>query len=126
MPPDTEARTWLSYARADLRMASHDTAGPDDGPMRDLCCFHSQQAAEKALKGVLVSRGMAVPRIHNVAALLAIVTDAPSAVQQAASLSAHATAGRYPETGHSTEHDLAEAIELARTVVEWAEQQIGT
>ena len=33
------------------------------------CCFHAQQAAEKALKAVLVAQGVEPPSIHNLVAL---------------------------------------------------------
>ncbi|MEW6718213.1 MAG: HEPN domain-containing protein [Chloroflexota bacterium] len=55
-----EARRWLQQARADLevvktlRSAGHYAAA----------CFHSQQAAEKALKAVLYSQGARVVLGH--------------------------------------------------------------
>jgi HEPN domain-containing protein len=36
----------------------------------DIVAFHAQQAAEKYLKGYLVSRGEKVPRIHDLRVLL--------------------------------------------------------
>ena len=58
----TEARRWLRQAKADLdvvvtlRSAGHYAAA----------CFHSQQAAEKALKAVLYSQGARVVLGHAV------------------------------------------------------------
>lgn len=57
-----EARRWFQQAFADLevvrtlRSAEHHAAA----------CFHSQQAAEKALKGVLYSQGARVVLGHSV------------------------------------------------------------
>ncbi len=57
-----EARRWLRQAQADLavvrtlRSAAHDAAA----------CFHSQQAAEKALKSVLYAHGARVVLGHAV------------------------------------------------------------
>ena len=38
-------------------------------------CFHAQQAAEKALKTVLVTRGVEPPHIHDLGALAAVMPD---------------------------------------------------
>jgi len=40
-------------------------------PLHDATCFHCQQAAEKYLKALLQELGLAVPHIHDLAALLA-------------------------------------------------------
>jgi HEPN domain-containing protein len=39
-------------------------------PLRDLACFHCQQAAEKYLKSLLQELGAAVPKTHNLKDLL--------------------------------------------------------
>ena len=38
-------------------------------------CFHAQQAAEKALKAVLVARGTEPPYTHDLGALAAVMPD---------------------------------------------------
>src|SRR3972149_5895678 len=66
------ARRWLSKARTDLAVASvilEKRADMDPWA----CCFHAQQAAEKALKAVLVAQGAEPPFIHNLVALQALV-----------------------------------------------------
>ena len=45
------ARTWLEYAGNDLEMAARGLQPP---ALTELVCYHSQQAAEKALKAYLV------------------------------------------------------------------------
>src|SRR4029450_3060848 len=60
--PRLEARRWLQEAQADLtvvctlRSAGHHAAA----------CFHSQQAAEKALKALLYAQGARVVLGHSV------------------------------------------------------------
>ena len=58
---------WLERAERDLRMAqiALDNSDPPNS------CFHSQQAAEKALKGFLVFRGKPLERTHIVQDLAA-------------------------------------------------------
>ncbi len=67
-------RRWLAKARTDLALASVILEqGPDMDPWA--CCFHAQQAAEKALKAVLVARGEEPPHIHDLGALAAVMPD---------------------------------------------------
>ena len=61
---------WLRQADADLRLARH----AREGAAHDWVCFAAQQAAEKALKAVLMSRG-ADAWGNTVTALLGVVTD---------------------------------------------------
>jgi HEPN domain-containing protein len=71
------ARRWLSKARTDLAVA---TVVLEKGPDMDAwaCCFHAQQAAEKALKAILVARGVEPPYTHDIGALAAVMPDALS------------------------------------------------
>ena len=61
------AEGWLRFARSDLVLASIPRPA---GVLPENLCFHAQQAAEKALKAVLLSKGMEVPRTHNIRTLL--------------------------------------------------------
>ena len=62
-------RDWLRQADADLR---HTGQSRDVGT-HEWACFAAQQAAEKALKAVIMSRG-ADAWGHTVTALLGLVT----------------------------------------------------
>ena len=63
--PETEARRWFRQAQADLEAARTLQAATHYAP----ACFHCQQAAEKALKAVLYSRGLRVVLGHSVGEL---------------------------------------------------------
>ena len=53
-------------------------------------CFDAQQAAEKALKAVLIGRGIEFPYVHDLARLLSLLEEGgetvPAAVRKAATL----------------------------------------
>ncbi len=57
----TFGRGWIERADADLRLAQIALDNCDTANS----CFHSQQAAEKALKGFLVFRGKPLERTHS-------------------------------------------------------------
>jgi HEPN domain-containing protein len=92
-------------------------------------CFLCQQAAEKAIKAVPVSRGTAFSRTHNVGSLLDLVPSdiaISPGLQQAALLTRYATDTRYPGTHERpTWEDYEKTLRLAQAVVSRAEKLIG-
>ena len=74
--PAGEARRWLRFARADLRPARRLLADTTTPPHH--ACLHSQQAAEKALKALLLAAGIAFPPIHDLETLLDSFPAAPA------------------------------------------------
>jgi HEPN domain-containing protein len=96
--------------------------------LEDLC-FDAQQAAEKAVKAVLIHRGVEVPGAHDLARLLSLAEEAgeevPDEVLDAAELTPYAVAGRYPGPLRPvTDEEYARALTLAERVVRWAEHAI--
>ena len=93
--PD-DPREWLNRARSNLVLAQ--SAGAEVF-LEDLC-FHAQQAAEKAIKALLLKRQGRFPYTHDVGALLRLVRDArvavPDDIQEAQVPTAYAVATRYP------------------------------
>lgn len=73
MPERSDAGAWLSFATDDLA-AAHLLLANNDLPPR-LSCFHAQQAAEKAIKALLVQGGIAFRRTHDLVVLAAILPE---------------------------------------------------
>ena len=99
MPPDpsSEARTWFAQAAEDLAAAQHLAKNPDMPPR--LAAFLAHLAAEKALKGALIARGVAVRTIHDLVALQACLIDEDAAIVSSDAidiLTPWNIAGRYP------------------------------
>ncbi len=69
-------------------------------PLRDLVCFHCQQAAEKYLKALLQESGVYVPKTHDLQALLNLLLPFDASLaplwKGMRSLSRHAVEYRYP------------------------------
>jgi len=119
--PD-DPREWLNRAHSNIATAQA-IRDADDIYLEDVC-FHAQQAAEKAIKAVLVSRGVDFPKTHDIAKLLTLVGDVgvtvPEDIAAAAGLTDYAVLTRYPAHGEPvTDEDCATAIALAHRVVEW-------
>ena len=113
---------WLRYARSDLELAR--IVRPDEVLFEGLC-FHAQQAAEKALKAVLISKGIPPPKTHNLRTLLDLLPQeviSSHEIEDAASLSDYAVTSRYPGDFEPVdEEEYQETIKLAEEVVLWAE-----
>ncbi len=95
-PPD-DPREWLNRARSNLAKAR--SIGAPDIYMEDLC-FDAQQAAETAIKALLLQRSVRFPHVHDLAQLLALVErsgqSVPESIRRAAGLSDYAVQARYP------------------------------
>ncbi|MFQ6036180.1 MAG: HEPN domain-containing protein [Sedimentisphaerales bacterium] len=87
-------------------------------------CFHAQQAAEKALKAVLIAKGVAPPKTHNIRTLLDLLPQdiiPPPEVEDAASLTDYDVISRYPGDFEPVdEEEYKQAVRLAETIVFWA------
>jgi len=125
-PSPGSPHDWLRLADADLALAIH---GGDAGFLRELLCFHAQQAAEKAFKSVLVAKGLAVPRTHNLGTLLHDLPTGilcPDVVASSTGLTEYAVASRYPGLHEPVlEDEYREAMAIAQAVVDWARQIVG-
>ena len=124
LPPD-DPREWLNRARSNLVRARRGEAGVY---LEDLC-FDAQQAAEKAVKAVLVAHKVDFPYVHDLAHLLSLLegtgTVVPEAVRQAEELTPYAVLTRYPGMVRPvTEQDHRRAVKVAAAVVRWAEEQL--
>ena len=122
--PPEDPREWMNRARSSLAIAG----SPVPGAYPEDLCFEAQQAAEKALKALLIKHGVAFPYVHDLARLLMLLEDAgeivPGAVAEAARLTPYATVARYPGEKVVTEQEYRDALVTARTVVRWEEGRL--
>ena len=126
MPPDGggpgDAREWLRRARSNLARSSHGQATPD--MLLEDACFDAQQAVEKALKALLVSKGIQVPRTHAISELITMLAELgfeiPADVHEASALTDYAVAARYPGPFDPVLiEDHETAVATATAVVSW-------
>jgi HEPN domain-containing protein len=118
---------WLARARGDLALACAPL--PLGGFYEDLC-FHAQQAAEKALKAVYLHYGWLFRYVHDLEELITGLRQnglyVPEAAEDALVLTSYAFEARYPSLAEPvSEEEYRQAIELAQTVVRWADEVIG-
>jgi HEPN domain-containing protein len=119
-PSASESQRWLQWAREDLTLAQHAQADPD--VVRRGACTWAHQAAEKALKALLVASGADPPKIHDLTRLARLTDDQARerlATVDLVELTRWAIEGRYPsDIEDASPRDAETAVQLAGAVVE--------
>jgi HEPN domain-containing protein len=127
-PPDpTDPRTWLLYAKSNLKLAEK------GGRLKDVrfedLCFNAQQAAEKALKALCLANDLEFPKTHSIVRLVDILEaggiDIPDNIRDADILTQYAVETRYPSwVEEVTRQEYKEAVAIAARVLFWAEKSL--
>jgi HEPN domain-containing protein len=130
MPTGPDAKNpqvWLNYAQADFQLA--EPLSTDTELMRQLRCFHLQQAAEKSIKAVLTQRGSIFPFTNNLDILISLIKGAgipwDPTLDGAIWLNRYASARLYPglvEPVSLADYQNGKAI--AHAVYTWAKHLI--
>ncbi|WP_350309087.1 HEPN domain-containing protein [Ignisphaera cupida] len=125
-----EAFMWLKQAESDLKKALNDLVTGD----WDSAAFWSQQAAEKALKALLLEHGL-VYRGHELLEIANLIEkelniNVDEVRNLLRDLTIHYVISRYPNAANGIPaelytKDIAESlVEKARRVVEWVKQYL--
>ena len=122
--PD-DPREWLNRARSNLALAKNRVP---DAYLEDLC-FEAQQAAEKAIKALLIRSEVDFPYVHDLARLLSLLEEAgepiPDIVRKAGELTPYALITRYPGPARPvTQEEYEDAVKTSEAVVQWTEGRL--
>ena len=121
---------WLREAKDDLETARYLL----EGGRYSKACFHAHQAAEKAVKALLIRRCGRYEEIHSVAGLLAIAREHIHVTEELMlkgnRLDRHYIPTRYPNAWPAgaphqryTKEDAEEAVVDAATLFEFVEEK---
>lgn len=118
-PEEDPASRWRREASEELR-AAEVVAAHDEIPDR-VAGFHAHLAAEKALKSILIERGIEVPRIHDLIGLRRLLPDMDQGSFEAVDLEVlnpWTIEGRYPaDLPEVDDAVLEETLAAARRVL---------
>lgn len=128
LPDSGDPAEWLRRARSNLSRCRAGRHSSD--VLFDDLCFDAHQAAEKAIKGVLVLRARRFPKTHDLVELLDVVLasglDVPQEILDARRLTPYAVSGRYPGVSEDADEDeYREALKTAERVFAWAETLVA-
>jgi len=122
---------WLNRANSNLVLATiADIENMPDGLYIEDLCFELQQSAEKAIKSVLVYYEVKFPKIHDISTLIVLLKqnttlEIPDFIKGASILTQYAVKTRYPDWRNIPKEEYKEALEIAKSVYNWAKQQIN-
>jgi HEPN domain-containing protein len=128
-PKATLVRAWMAKARSDLGTARKLASGPD--AYLDTAIYHCQQAAEKAIKALLVQNDLRFEKTHDLEVLIARATpvapELSKLLDQADQLTPYAVAYRYPgEQLVPSAEEFASALTAAEEVFACIESLVGS
>lgn len=124
-----EVKEWLDFAMMDLSAARHlhETFHPQ--PLQ-IICYHCQQAAEKAIKAVIVAKckNSVVPKMHDLEFLLQqiknYVTIEDELWDYAEALTPYGIEIRYPGGTDVTNADAELGLKYAKALYDWAIKEL--
>jgi HEPN domain-containing protein len=128
-PPDRTniAQRWLRWADEDLALAEHSAADAD--VVARGACVWAHQAAEKAVKALLILRDIDPPKLHDLDRLAQRLPDSEGsafATIELPELTRWAIEGRYPaDLDEATHTDATKAIAVAREVLDVVRPRIA-
>lgn len=119
---------WMQDVSADLAVAQK---VDEDWLAPKIAAFHAQQAAEKALKALLIQAQSEFPKTHVIALLIQLCKLAgykdTESLDDVVILTRYAVATRYPGEEESLSHETAQqAVIYAEQVVAWARTHLAT
>lgn len=132
-----EVKEWLRFAEMDYNSAEYLLNGTFHPRPYEIICYHSQQAAEKAIKALIVYYGNqgGMPKLHDVPFLMNQIhtlvkedtgKDIPEdLLDYADNLSKYGIIPRYPNELDVDESMTKEALRQALCILEWAKGIIG-
>jgi HEPN domain-containing protein len=116
---------WIKRAKSSLELAQ---AKVSRHIYYEDLCYQSQQAVEKALKGLLIYYGIEPEFTHNIEVLLNEIkkfTDIPENIKEASLLTSYAVQTRYPgEYDEITKKEYKESIKITKDCLNWIENKI--
>ena len=118
---------WLHKANNDLKSSLKLLEGDD--PIMDTAIYHTQQCAEKALKGYLAFKREPLKKTHDIELLVEICSAIDIEFEKlydcSENLTPYATAFRYPDIYLEPDYDeVYEAIGMAKEILEFVEKKI--
>ena len=119
---EKEIENWWQQAERDLDTANY----LFDGKRYKEASFFCQQAAEKALKALLLKKEAKIIKIHDLVKLAQLVNISDDLLTDCEKLTFVYVDTRYPDTGKQdyTLNETKADVERAKRILQWVEKNI--
>lgn len=129
MPNNEYIQEWFSFADMDFQAAKHLDTFMYPKPL-EIICYHCEQAAEKMLKGVLLSFGADLKKTHDLGLLAeqlsAFVPVENHYFEICDNLTPYGVAVRYPQELSIEEHHVQKALTETANLLSWLRSLVST
>lgn len=124
---DEQINSWIKKGYNDFKSAR--TILKHSPDLTDIICFHSQQAAEKHLKALLVLTGTKEKKTHDLVYLLKLISKkipvSDLYYEICADLTQYSVSIRYPmDIEEPSKEDAATAVKDTRKIIKWVKTLI--
>ncbi len=126
MDKNKEYSEWLKYADADLESA--EILNTQYKKPLNIICYHCQQAAEKYLKGFLISKNIPFGKTHDLLKIIESCQEIDDIfsvlIKDCIMLNPYSIITRYPSELELIDDDADSAIESAKRIKEYVMKDI--
>lgn len=111
-----------AFSQMDFLTAQHLYKTMHPNPL-EIICYHCQQATEKIIKALILTKGEAVPRIHDLGLLIekiSVSIETPANILDSCdNLTPYGVKARYPQELYLEDIHAQKALEDATNITEW-------
>ena len=122
MKNEKTLKEWMEFARMDFLAAKHLYQHMYPKPL-EIICYHCQQAIEKLLKGVLISRGVTIEKTHDLGLLAEMLQEYTEVDEKyleiCDDLTPYGVKIRYPQELFIEEYHVKKALEETQELYDW-------
>ena len=115
-------KEWVEFARMDFLTAKHLHEYMHPKPL-EIICYHCQQAIEKLLKGVLISKGVTIKKTHDLGLLAEMLQEYTEVdekyLEMCDDLTPYGVKSRYPQELFIEEYHVKKALEETQELYDW-------
>lgn len=115
-------KEWLDFATMDYSTAKYLYKNMYPKPF-EIICYHCQQAIEKMLKGVLLSKGVGIKKTHDLGLLAEMLMEYMEVderyLEMCDDLTPYGVKIRYPQELYIEEHHVKMALQEAQELYTW-------
>jgi len=121
---------WIAIAKSNLEIGKTFTKSKPKNIRYEDLCFELQQCVEKALKAVLLYKGIKITKTHSIGYLLeqlsSVNVKIPDKIKESAKLTSYSVETRYPGDFYKIKKaEYLSVVKIAQNVYDWAKDYLG-
>ena len=118
-----ETKKWIAQAERDFETAKYNL----DGGKTEAGIFFLQQAAEKALKSLLIEKTGEFPKVHDLVRLGKLANMSSELLKDCEKLTLVYTETRYPDIPEEeyAKEEIAEYQKISEEIIKWTKKQLS-